>query len=356
MKDIGLDNEGYMNERVSLRKVWLIFVSKIWIFVLAVLIGALAGAGIYAAYRQMTSGTQYRAVSKLYVTFGSDDKEDAYQAYNGYTWNDLLTTDPVCDLIDEEFGKGGVEFDTGTQAAVQKYVKAEILSDLRVLTITVTFSNDDIADKMLAAVDKALVRFGDEQPEIESIKTIEENHSELVVRDSYMKQACGLGAIIAAIVCLFVMWLTYAVSDRVYLPEDVRRRTGLALVGLRFRDSDAALTKKIDQIYGITENGITGTDITETGITETGTTEIGITGTDITENEIVRSTSDEASDKVSDKALDKADVIYLRYKKNRTFIAEEQAAGMKAAGIIPRGFIIPDCSDRFYRSYYFLGK
>ena len=75
MKDIGLDNEGYMNERVSLRKVWLIFVSKIWIFMLAVLIGALAGAGIYAAYRQMTSGTQYRAVSKLYVTFGSDDKK-----------------------------------------------------------------------------------------------------------------------------------------------------------------------------------------------------------------------------------------------------------------------------------------
>jgi hypothetical protein len=227
-------------------------------------------------------------------------------------------------------------------------VKAEILSDLRVLTITVTFSNDDIADKMLAAVDKALVRFGDEQPEIESIKTIEENHSELVVRDSYMKQACGLGAILAAIVCLFVMWLTYAVSDRVYLPEDVRRRTGLPLVGLRFRDPDAVLTKKIDQIYGITENGITGTDITETGITETGTTEIGITGTDITENEIVRSTSDKASDK--------ADVIYLRYKKDRTFIAEEQAAGMKAGGIIPRGFVITDCSNRFYRSYYFLGK
>ena len=143
-----------------------------------------------------------------------------------------------------------------------------------------------------------------------------------------MKQACGLGAILATIVCLFVMWLTYAVSDRVYLPEDVRRRTGLPLVGLRFRDPDAALTKKMYQIYGITETGAT-----ETGAIET---------------EIERKTSDEASDK--------ADVIYLRYKKDRAFIAEEQAAGMKAAGIIPRGFVITDCSDRFYRSYYFPGK
>ena len=331
MKDIGLDDEGYMNERVSLRKVWLIFVSKIWIFVLAVLIGALAGAGIYAAYRQVTSGTEYKAVSKLYVTFGTDDKENAYQAYNGYTWNDLLTTDPICDLIDEEFSAEGIEFDTGTKEAVRKYVKAEILSDLRVLTITVTFSNDDTADKMLTAVDKALVRFGEGQTEISSIKTIEEDHSELVIGDSYMKQALGLGAVIAAIVCLFVMWLAYAVSDRVYLPEDVRRRTGLPLVGIKFKDNDDVLTGKMDQIYRIDDSDL---------------------GHKASDKSADRAEVCDKNDMGEDDHLE-SDVIYLRYKKDRTFIAEEQAAGMKARGITPRGFVITDCSNRFYKRYFF---
>ena len=308
MTNRDFSDEKYMDEKISLRKVWLVFVSKIWVVILCAAIGAGAGCGIYTLYRQNTEGTQYKAVSKLYLEFNVDDKGDVYQEYNGYTWNDLMVTEPVIRYTETELAKTGTKLD---KEQIRRYTKAEILSDIRLLTITVTAPDEKTADTLLKATDNALEKFGDDQKELRSVKTIEEESAQLVVSDSYTVQAAGLGALTTLIIILFVMWMVFAVSDRVYLPEDVRRRTGLSLIDISFRKNDGELLAKCHRLYGIEEAKCNG------------------------------------SDKVSD-----SNVIYLTYCSDRTFMAEEQAAGMRAKGIKPAGFVITDADNRFYGRYF----
>ena len=298
------ENRKYMDEKISLRKIWLIFVTKIWVVILCGVIGAGVCSGIYTLRRQSTQGTQYAAVSKLYLVFGRDDSGNVYQEYNGYTWNDLMVTEPIIKYTEAELKNAGMPLD---RDMIRRYTKAEILSDIRLLTVTVTAPDKKTADTLLKATDTALEKFGADSSELESVKTIEEDGAQLKVSDSHTAGAAGLGAAAAVILSLLVMWIIFVVSDRVYLPEDVRRRTGLPLADISFRKPDEALLAKCRRLYGIEDDrgGEAGSHL-----------------------------------------------IYLTYGTDRTFMAEEQAAGMRAGGAEPAGFVITDADNRFYERYF----
>ena len=85
----------WMQEGVDLKLTALLYRRKIGLSLICALAGALLGGGLYFLTHVVYGpGREYEAVSKLYLTFAEDDDGDAYQYYNGYTWNDLMGTEP----------------------------------------------------------------------------------------------------------------------------------------------------------------------------------------------------------------------------------------------------------------------
>ncbi|MDE7048815.1 MAG: hypothetical protein K2P25_12680, partial [Lachnospiraceae bacterium] len=92
-------NEEYLNRGMDLKRLMLYLQKKIWLVLMLAVLGACCGGIIYQMTRSMKMPVEYKAVSKLYISFGHDESGEVYQYYNGYTWNDLLDADPILDLV-----------------------------------------------------------------------------------------------------------------------------------------------------------------------------------------------------------------------------------------------------------------
>ncbi len=123
-------SEEYLNRGMDLKRLLLYFQRKIWIIIMLIILGATFGGVTYQIIRGMKMPVEYMTVSKLYISFGVDESGEVYQHYNGYTWNDLMDCDPILDLIMEELP--GYE-----KEEVREATSAEILSDIRLLTVKV---------------------------------------------------------------------------------------------------------------------------------------------------------------------------------------------------------------------------
>ena len=86
----------------DLKLMSLLLIKRIRIVILGTVLGAAICGGIYfLCHVVYAPAREYEAVSKLYLTFAADDDGDAYQYYNGYTWNDLMGTEPILDYAME---------------------------------------------------------------------------------------------------------------------------------------------------------------------------------------------------------------------------------------------------------------
>lgn len=216
----------YADAGMDMRKLLLCFMRKLWIALLAAVTGAVLGGAVYAAVRIVPeSEREYQAMSKIYLDFAADETGEVYQAYNGYTWNDLMATDPILD--------GTMQYLSADYAreAVVEAVKAEILSDLRLLTITVTTHDADSCDDILDAVGRSLTDLGNTAKEFRSIKVIQTTEAKLVVADARWRQAVLIGTVLALAVVLIGMLFYYVLDDRIMTASDVRQVTDALFVG-----------------------------------------------------------------------------------------------------------------------------
>ncbi len=216
----------YANAGMDMKKLLLCFIGKIWIALLAVLLGAVLGGGAYAVSRVVPeSKREYQAMSKIYLDFAADETGEVYQAYNGYTWNDLMATDPILDVtmqyLPEDY----------TREEVAAAVKAEILSDLRLLTITVTTHDAGRCEQILQAVGQSLVARGNTAREFRRIEVIQTTGAKPVVADARWIQAITAGAVLAAVLTLLGMFLCYVLDDRIMVASDLRQVTDAVFVG-----------------------------------------------------------------------------------------------------------------------------
>ena len=216
----------YADAGMDMKKLVLCFMKKCWLVLVAALVGAIAGGLIYTAASVVPeSEREYRAVSKLYLDFAADETGEVYQAYNGYTWNDLMKTDPILDRTMANLTE------PCDRDEVAEATQAEILSDLRLLTITITTHDIKKTDVILSATDAALEEYGEAAKEFIQIETIETTSAKLVVADSRLVQAVVLGMVIALVVMLLAMLLYYVADDRIFVAGDIRPVTELPFLG-----------------------------------------------------------------------------------------------------------------------------
>ena len=258
----------YMDEGMDCKKILLLFLKNIWIAVLAAVFGAVIGGGIYLLHNvALSSHREYQAESELRLNFAKDETGEAYQAYNAYTWNSLMSTDLILNTTMSHLP------DTYTEEEVIASTQADIPSDIRILTVTITTSNPDMTTEIMKATNLSLVELGEREKEFINIEVIKETETKLVVADSRLLQAVLTGLILALILSLIAMALAYVLDDKIYVPGDLKCVTELPFVGFHFTKNTedeknsgiAALLKKLkedmelNRTYLIKENGVIDT-------------------------------------------------------------------------------------------------
>lgn len=218
-------NDEYLNRGMDLKRLIMYFQRKIWIILLLAAVGAAIGGISYQIIRSVRMPVEYTAVSKLYIRFGYDESGEVYQYYNGYTWNDLLDTDPIMDLVMKNLP--GYE-----REAVQAATKAEILSDIRLLTITVSGGNEKFVREIRDAVEDGLIEYARESEELQQIRVIRSDAPQRIYWDNRTTAACVTGAVILGLLAFFICAFHYALDDAVYIQADVEKKYGQRPLGI----------------------------------------------------------------------------------------------------------------------------
>lgn len=222
-------NEDYKNRGMDLKRFTLYFQKKIWIILLLILVGGMIGAISYRMIRTMKMPVEYESVSKLYITFNQDENGDVYQYYNGYTWNELLDTDPILIAIMNHLT--GYE-----EEEVKDAASAEILSDIRLLTITVKGDSEKMVREIQAAVEEGLADYADQSEELRKIVTIRSDMPRRIYWSDDTTKALIAGAVLFGLVSFFVFGFMYVLDDGVYVQADVERRYPYKALGIMTRN------------------------------------------------------------------------------------------------------------------------
>lgn len=222
-----MENQRYMQEGIDLKRIFLLMRKKIWVMAAAIIAGVLLGSGIYLlVHFVFASEPEYQAVSKIYLNFNCDPEDYNELSYNGYTWNDLMITDPILDHTMEGL-PSGIDRETVINAT-----KAEILSDIRLLTITITAKQPELTEQIMEATQASLVHLGNTDQLFESIQIYSTTTPERVVLDNRVVSAAVTGAVLAFLAVLLVMAFGYVLDDSVYVQGDVEKRYGIPVIGI----------------------------------------------------------------------------------------------------------------------------
>ncbi len=216
----------YADAGMDIKKLVLCFAKRIWLAAAAGAAGAVIGGLVYLMVSVVPEAErEYQAISKVYLDFAPDETGEIYQAYNGYTWNDLMATDPILDVTMKYLPE------TYSREDVMGATKAEILSDLRLLTITVTTHDAGRCEQILQAAGQSLVERGNTAREFRRIEVIQTTGAKPVVADARWIQAITAGAVLAAVLTLLGMFLCYVLDDRIMVASDLRQVTDAVFVG-----------------------------------------------------------------------------------------------------------------------------
>lgn len=224
-----MKNDEFRKEGIDLKRFSLYFSKKIWIVLLMILIGGGLGALTYQVVKSVNMPVEYQAVSKLYIKFGSDPTGQVYQYYNGYTWNELIDSDPMLNCI-----MGYIP--SYDKQEVADSTKAEILSDIRLLTITVTGQDEKSVREIQGAVESGLAGYATISDEIDGITTIKSVPPTRIYWVDRTTESLILGAVIFGIVSLLIFGFRFALNEGIYVQSDISKRYSYKALGVMPRN------------------------------------------------------------------------------------------------------------------------
>lgn len=228
-----LEKEILEKEGLDLRFFLLRLLNSIWIVFVAALAGAAICAGGYMLVKCINPAMkEYSRETKYYIDFAEDSTGIGYGYYNDYTWNDLMKSDDILNytmsLLPEDISKETVE----------NAVVADIISDVRLLTITVTTSDADVTNSIADATAKSLVHFPEDIKEIDGIRVIRDEEVKEIIVGDLTKNFGVFGLVFGAVVSLFGICLVYCMDSAVYLPKDIEKRFHIPVLGVMYKEGN----------------------------------------------------------------------------------------------------------------------
>lgn len=225
-----LEKEILAEEGLDLRFFLLRLFNSIWIVFVAALAGAAICAGGYMLLKCINPAMkEYSRETKYYIDFAEDSTGVGYGYYNDYTWNDWMKSDAIMNytlsLLPENISK----------EAVENAVTADIISDVRLLTITVRTSDAAVTESIADATAEALIHFPEDIKEIDAIRVIRDEPVKEIVAGDLTKRLAVFGLVCGAVISLFWLCLVYCADTSVYLPKDIEKRFQLPVLGVLYK-------------------------------------------------------------------------------------------------------------------------
>lgn len=221
--------EGLMQQGVDSRALFAALIRKLPILLLTAVAGAVLGSGLHLIITLIeTRDVTYVSETEYYVAF-AEGKYEAKAYYNDFTWNDVLATDLILGRAMELLGEG---YDRGQ---VKNMITADILSDVRYLTITVKGHEPQEVEAVKDAIGIALEEFGANMPDFDSIYPIEDAGIMQEQVSYFGWRAALLGAVIAAGTAMFVIAFRCCMGSVFYTKGELTRTLGLPAYGMTFQ-------------------------------------------------------------------------------------------------------------------------
>lgn len=227
-----MNKERFMKEGADLKLVLLLLLGK-WkrILVVTVILTCLSLSSYIIYYTISSSGAGYEAVSKYYITFDKIEDESFFDYYyNGYTWNELLSSDLIMGKVAENLSG------SYTREYVDSCIDADILSDVRVLTTTVKAKDEEEASLFQKEIENAVTLFGNEGEKIYMIEVISSSAPEKITFDNNAWRAALLGFVAGFIIVILFSLFEIAVSDAIYLPTEFEERYNIPCAGMLYKN------------------------------------------------------------------------------------------------------------------------
>lgn len=226
-----MNQEEMEKESVDLKLIWTLIVRSIPVLIAAMAVAAFISCAVYSIYyHYQKAGRRYEAVSKYYITFSeSMDKSYLDYYYNGYTWGDLVSSDPILGYAMQILPDG---YDRRT---VDGLIETEILSDVRLLTTTVRAKEPELVTEIQAALEEAVVRYGGIGENLEKIEVIRSDDPILETIPDHRWKFVLIWSVLAFVFALFGELAGIAVRGVIYLPGQVSRRYGIPAAGVRLK-------------------------------------------------------------------------------------------------------------------------
>jgi len=213
----------YAKEPFDMKLLVLRFLKKIWIPVIAALLGAaIIGGGYFLVYDVFGGPTEYEVTSSYYVEYGTDPQTGNEYTYINYaSWDSWVRTDWFVDRIWEEAVKEGLDAEKYgiSKQDLPAFLSADLPSDLRVPESTVRTTDPELTAALAPAVEKAFVLFAEEQKEIDDIRVVDTSDVSVAFRDIRTFRACVLGAALALFFTVVIMLVCFIMDDGIYLPK-----------------------------------------------------------------------------------------------------------------------------------------
>lgn len=222
-----------VRQGIDSKALLVTFIRKLPQLLLLAFIGAALGSGLHLAFALYASVNtpSFVAETEYYIDF-SDGRIDAKDYYNDFTWNDVIATDLVLGRMLEELGSG---YD---RAAVGEMLHADIWSDVRYLTITVTGRDAQTVSAVSDAFCNAITVFGEGKDEFDSISLVENNGVKEVEQNWFAWRMTLLGAFLFLGVGIFLTVLAFLVGDCFYTKTDVIKYLEQKPLGLLYKSGN----------------------------------------------------------------------------------------------------------------------
>lgn len=219
---------------IDSRALFATYIIKLPRVLILAVAGAVLGSGLslIMALLQMQERC-YVSETEYYIQF-AEGQLDAKHHYNDFTWNDVLTSNEILgramELLDDSYDR----------SQVKEMLTADILSDVRYLTITVRGLELNQVEAVKNAIGTALEIFAQTKEEFDSIYKIDD--LEIVQEEIplFTWRAAALGGFLA--VCAGVFWIAlyFSMGSVFYTKRDITKHTGMSVYGMTF----AGLHKK----------------------------------------------------------------------------------------------------------------
>lgn len=217
-----------IRQGIDSKALLVTFIRTLPRLILIAVAGAAFGSGLHCLITFYQAGRALLVSETEYYIDFADGRVEAKDYYNAFTWNDVIATDEILGRMMEILGS---RYD---RDAVKEMMNAEILSDVRYLTLTIKGTDRDAISEVNAAFEIAIAKFARSKDEFDTIYKIEDNGIWREQPVWFGWRAALLGAVVFAGVAVFLTALAFVTGDRFYTKTDIMKYLGEPAVGLLY--------------------------------------------------------------------------------------------------------------------------